>query len=118
MVRGTAAISDKRFGDLIKKPNVKPIEDSKDLQVGEILIKNCGFTWNMQSEKEDEEKEDIFKLEIEEPLSIKNGEFIGVYGKIGSGKSSLLLSILGELNQTSTKPSGTNKKNGSIAYIS
>ncbi|CAK4286855.1 unnamed protein product, partial [Aphanomyces euteiches] len=45
-------------------------------------------------------------------LTIDHGELVVVHGKVGSGKSSLCLAILGELYQTQ----GTSDVQGSIAY--
>ncbi|GFN81872.1 multidrug resistance-associated protein 4 [Plakobranchus ocellatus] len=47
-------------------------------------------------------------------VSVKPGELVAVIGPVGSGKSSLLLSILGELPLLS----GTVKAQGKIAYVS
>jgi ABC-type Mn2+/Zn2+ transport system ATPase subunit len=46
-------------------------------------------------------------------LTIKNGSFIGVTGKIGTGKSGLLGCILDEIPYYS----GFISKKGSIAYV-
>lgn len=49
-----------------------------------------------------------------EDLQIKSGSFVGVIGRVGSGKTSLLLCLMDEL----TKIRGEVKRNGTIAYIS
>ncbi|KAL4488820.1 hypothetical protein ABPG72_016473 [Tetrahymena utriculariae] len=46
-------------------------------------------------------------------LNIQPGELVAIVGQVASGKSSLLLAILGEM----VKTSGNLKINGSIAYI-
>ena len=46
-------------------------------------------------------------------LQIHKGEFVGVVGKVGSGKSSLIYAICNEI----IKAAGTVEKNGSIALI-
>ena len=46
-------------------------------------------------------------------LNIKAGSSVVIVGKVGSGKTSLLLSLMDELIKTS----GLVKKNGKIAYI-
>ncbi|KAL4440938.1 hypothetical protein ABPG74_009351 [Tetrahymena malaccensis] len=46
-------------------------------------------------------------------LQIESGELVAIVGQVASGKSSLLLAILGEM----VKTSGNLKLNGSIAYI-
>ncbi|CAF1544247.1 unnamed protein product [Adineta ricciae] len=56
-------------------------------QKGEIEIKNGNFSWNLNK---------IHLLSIN--LRISSGSLIGIYGEVGSGKSSLLCAILGEMN--------------------
>ncbi|KHJ86326.1 ABC transporter, ATP-binding protein [Oesophagostomum dentatum] len=46
-------------------------------------------------------------------LSVKRGQLVAIVGKVGSGKSSLLQAILGEMNKTS----GSVNVSGSIAYV-
>ena len=52
-------------------------------------LKNCIFSWK----KEFEEFEKIGPLD----LDIRSGELIGIIGKVGSGKSSFLKSLCGEM---------------------
>jgi ABC-type multidrug transport system fused ATPase/permease subunit len=46
-------------------------------------------------------------------LSIHRGQFVSVIGRVGSGKTTFLYSILGEIDKTQ----GTLSRRGSIAYI-
>lgn len=46
-------------------------------------------------------------------LDLKPGDFVAVIGKVGCGKTSLLMSIMNETNLTK----GKSKVNGSIAYV-
>jgi len=46
-------------------------------------------------------------------LHIKPGEFFGIIGKVGCGKSSLVSAIAGELYRTK----GANYTHGSISYV-
>ncbi|GMT36668.1 hypothetical protein PFISCL1PPCAC_27965 [Pristionchus fissidentatus] len=47
-------------------------------------------------------------------LSVKKGELVAIVGKVGSGKSSVLSALLGEM----TKKSGKVSVSGEVAYIS
>lgn len=47
-------------------------------------------------------------------LSVKKGELVGVVGRVGSGKSSLLSAVLGEM----TRMSGRVVLRGNVAYVS
>ena len=61
------------------------------------------------------EEEKIQSSEVLEQVSFEanDGELVGVIGAVGSGKTSLLLSLAGETELAS----GIAKKNGSIAYV-
>eukprot|EP00026_Physarum_polycephalum_P000551 Phypoly_transcript_00552.p1 GENE.Phypoly_transcript_00552~~Phypoly_transcript_00552.p1 ORF type:complete len:1441 (-),score=206.09 Phypoly_transcript_00552:79-4401(-) len=69
-----------------------------------IRIEKANFKW-----RADEERETLENIS----LSVKKGELVAVVGTVGSGKSSLLAALLGEINKTS----GRVFVNGSIAYV-
>lgn len=46
-------------------------------------------------------------------LKINKGELIGIFGSVGSGKTSLLMSMLNELY----KQKGILKQNGRISFV-
>ncbi|XVF32758.1 hypothetical protein REPUB_Repub17cG0110800 [Reevesia pubescens] len=69
-----------------------------------VEIKNGVFTWD------DENGEEVLKnINVE----VKKGELAAIVGTVGSGKSSLLASILGEMH----KISGKVKVCGTTAYV-
>ncbi|KAJ2629412.1 ABC transporter C member 13 [Coemansia sp. RSA 1290] len=68
-----------------------------------VELDNCVFSWGGQ----------MFQLQPLQ-LTIKHGEFITVVGRIGSGKSSLLSAICGEMPLAS----GGGCVYGSIGYVS
>ncbi|ETN85367.1 hypothetical protein NECAME_16796 [Necator americanus] len=69
-----------------------------------VRIDGGAFTWD--SGGSDETLKNI-------NVSVKRGQLVAIVGKVGSGKSSLLQSILGEMN----KVSGRVNVSGSIAYV-
>ncbi|RCN46028.1 ABC transporter, ATP-binding protein [Ancylostoma caninum] len=69
-----------------------------------LKIEDGKFTW--ENSEGDETLKNI-------NLSVKRGQLVAIVGKVGSGKSSLLQAILGEMN----KVSGTVNVCGSIAYV-
>nr|UOU03334.1 ATP-binding cassette subfamily C1-1 [Brachionus rubens] len=69
-----------------------------------ILFEKATFSWSKYSQ-------DAFLRNLN--LSIPRGKLIAVVGKVGSGKSSLLSSILGEMNKTT----GYLNVDGSISYV-
>uniref|UniRef100_A0AAF5CVD0 Uncharacterized protein n=1 Tax=Strongyloides stercoralis TaxID=6248 RepID=A0AAF5CVD0_STRER len=76
---------------------------SNYLEVGSISIDRATFSW-------DHEKKTLSNINID----IENGDLVVIIGKVGSGKSSLLSGILGEMSTLS----GTVEINGSMAYFS
>ena len=90
-----------------------------------LRLSDASFQWGIESRKV-ERTEDAESLlgdeaggehdqEVLKNLNIqaKDGELIGIIGEVGSGKTSLLLSLAGETELVS----GTAIKNGTIAYV-
>ncbi|CAI2355592.1 unnamed protein product [Caenorhabditis sp. 36 PRJEB53466] len=69
-----------------------------------IKIDNGAFAWG--SKEEEKTLHDI-------TFNIKRGQLVAIVGRVGSGKSSLLHALLGEMN----KLSGSVQVNGSVAYV-
>ncbi|CAB3223722.1 unnamed protein product [Arctia plantaginis] len=69
-----------------------------------IVIENGNFTWGDQNS-------DPSLININ--LRIPRGSLVAVVGAVGSGKSSLLAALLGEMNKTSGRVNTT----GTIAYV-
>ena len=93
--------------DELQKDAVQIIRQPGPLQAGDELVSvNKGeFSWT------DSEAQPILH---DITLSLKKGDLLSVVGRVGSGKSSLLSAILGEM----TRKSGAVKLRGSIAYVS
>ncbi|GMR61820.1 hypothetical protein PMAYCL1PPCAC_32015 [Pristionchus mayeri] len=68
-----------------------------------VEIEDASFGWDSTSAE--------FLKHIN--LSVKKGELVAIVGKVGSGKSSVLSALLGEM----TKKSGKVAVNGEVAYI-
>jgi len=83
-----------------------------------LSMKDSSYVWesdaqdNQAFDAEDKQQKDEFKLSNWN-LEIKHGELVAVIGSVGSGKSSFLQAILGDM----TKRSGTAKIYGKIAYV-
>ncbi|CAF3477218.1 unnamed protein product [Rotaria sp. Silwood1] len=69
---------------------------------GNIMISNACFSW----------RNEMPCLSLSD-LNIEQGTFVGIVGPVGSGKSSLLAAILGEMNLTNGQ---LNTNNSSFAY--
>ena len=79
--------------------NVKSMttfDDSKDL----VLFDNATFTWTDKEKPTLEGVSAVIHLMVcQVSLSVGKGELVGVVGPVGSGKSSLLSAVLGEMLQ-------------------
>ena len=72
---------------------------------GQIIFKNFNGYWK---------KDQLVRPSLSDiNLRIKPGQFVGITGKVGSGKSGLLGVILDEIPYFS----GSIEKNGSISYV-
>ncbi|KAF9048225.1 multidrug resistance-associated ABC transporter [Hymenopellis radicata] len=81
---------------VIERPNLQPGDEV-------LSIKNADFVWS----------KDAVKPTLEDiNLSVKKGELLGVLGKVGCGKTSLLSAIIGDMN----RKEGELVVNGTIAY--
>ena len=82
-----------------------------------IQLENGTFSWNPREIPMNVSHEllsDYNTLLTNVSLSLKPGDLVAVIGPTGSGKSSLLYSILGELNQLDGNPL---QINGKVAYV-
>ncbi|EAR99969.2 ATP-binding ABC transporter (macronuclear) [Tetrahymena thermophila SB210] len=87
--------------DMICMEKIENFE-GKNLDIGEIEMKSFNCYW--------QEKEPVLK---DINFEIKKGEYIGIVGKVGSGKSSLLRCIFKEV----PKYRGYFNFQGRIAYV-
>lgn len=79
-----------------------------------IEISNGIFSWKNQPKKTTNEPINNMQNSLHNiSMSIKQGQLIGVVGSVGSGKSMLLSSMLGELSLIN----GSVKVNGRVAYV-
>lgn len=102
-----AYVSLGRIYKLLSQEELDPItvqNDTGDHQT-EIVIENGTFTWGNP-----ESQPTLSDINI----SVKTGELVAVVGRVGSGKSSLISSLLGEMRIQK----GTIKVGGSTAYLS
>ncbi|EAU90288.2 metal resistance protein YCF1 [Coprinopsis cinerea okayama7 len=104
-----AMVSVRRLADFLEARELQPdarklVEDAAVREGDEVLsIKGGEFMWT--SESIEPTLEDI-------NLSVKKGELVGVFGRVGAGKTSLLAAIIGDM----TKREGEVVIRGTVAY--
>ena len=99
-----ALVSIKRINRFLNSDELDCTNTTSDDLGPSVLAKNAYFTWGEKSEKP------ILK---NINFSIKKGSLTAVVGRVGSGKSSLLSSLLGEMQRTN----GFVNIDKSIAYV-
>ncbi|CAE6486674.1 unnamed protein product [Rhizoctonia solani] len=79
--------------------------DETEVSEGETVLEICGgdFKWSKQTIRPTLENVDI---------TVRKGELVGIIGSVGSGKTSLLSAIIGEM----ARVEGSVKIRGKIAY--
>jgi ATP-binding cassette subfamily C (CFTR/MRP) protein 1 len=93
-----ALVSSKRINEYLALEEVKNLKQSA--AVGAVSFENATFAYGTE----------ISLRNVN--LTINPGEFVAVVGPVGSGKSSILSAIMGEMNLTE----GSYKSGGTIAY--
>ena len=100
-----AAVSIKRINKFLNLEELDPDNTTNDDMDKEVIAKNAYFTWGEKSDPPN-----LKNLNF----SIKKGSLVAVVGRVGSGKSSLLSALLGEMQRTN----GFVNISKNIAYVS
>ena len=98
-------VSLKRIKLFLNADEIDPTMVSHNKMNVPIIMNNASFAWG--KDRESKTLHDI-------SFSAKQGSLIAVVGRVGSGKSSFLSALLGEMNKTE----GFINVSGSIAYVS
>ncbi|KAK8792333.1 hypothetical protein WA158_001868 [Blastocystis sp. Blastoise] len=121
-------VSLKRMEDFLLTEEYVPVQEGSLTAPG-ILIENATMRWPKYSRQVAKETKKSPKKEVPEEsvdlindsfelkninIYLEKGQLLGVTGKVGQGKSSLINAILGELQVES----GSIYRKGSISYVS
>ncbi|KAF8513407.1 P-loop containing nucleoside triphosphate hydrolase protein [Hysterangium stoloniferum] len=105
-----AMVSVKRLSSFLRAGELQPdvrkiVHKAGGLHEGDVVleIEDGEFQWNR-----DQPESTLFGID----LTVKIGELVGVLGRVGSGKTSLLSAIIGEMHRTA----GEVTLFGTIAY--
>ncbi|KAJ2799633.1 hypothetical protein H4R20_004358, partial [Coemansia guatemalensis] len=116
-----SAYADARDTDSTQSPIGTDFEKSAKEDIA-VQISNNSFVWTTNRDSDSTGAildRAPFALKCAN-LSVRKGQFLAVVGSVGSGKSSLLAAILGEMEQLSIAGSSNAMPlvNGRIAYVS
>ena len=113
---GSAKISLERINNVSGFEDYEEVEDDGKFEAGFVEISQGSFSWkdpvDFEIEQNQEENAVSATLELIN-LRVKPGETCYLLGKVGSGKSSLIYSLIDNLYQLN----GQVRKNGSVALI-
>lgn len=118
MMYTMAGVAEKRVSVIVEIKEREAQMDDEDLQLGEIKIEDGEFCWDDPEcikifEGKDRKMENITSVLKDINIHFAPKTFSGIIGKVGSGKSSLLLASIGEM----IKKRGRTRSNGKIAFI-
>ncbi|KAI1703205.1 ABC transporter transmembrane region domain-containing protein [Ditylenchus destructor] len=108
-----AFVSGKRILKFLNEDEQKPSHICRDdaTKPFAVELKNCSFTW-------DDSKGEAVTCHLADiTLNVRQGELVGVVGRVGSGKSSLLAAILGEMEPVMAQNSKCDVYAKSIGYV-
>ena len=100
-----AGVSVKRINKFLNSEELDLNNVTKDEMEDAVVAKNAYYTWGQRTDS---------PLLKNINFSIKKGSFVAVVGRVGSGKSSLLSALLGEMQRTN----GFVNISKSLAYVS
>ena len=100
-----AGVSVKRINKFLNSEELDLNNVTKDEMEEAVVAKNAYYTWGQRTDS---------PLLKNINFSIKKGSFVAVVGRVGSGKSSLLSALLGEMQRTN----GFVNISKSLAYVS
>uniref|UniRef100_A0A914IDL3 ABC-type glutathione-S-conjugate transporter n=1 Tax=Globodera rostochiensis TaxID=31243 RepID=A0A914IDL3_GLORO len=97
------AVSNRRLKSFLAEEEIEPLlRDTQNSKIS-ICIKNADFAW--------EKNQSLLLKKIN--LSVRKGTLLAIVGQTGSGKSSILSAMLGEMY----RHSGENSLDGNVAYV-
>uniref|UniRef100_A0A914WYV8 ABC-type glutathione-S-conjugate transporter n=1 Tax=Plectus sambesii TaxID=2011161 RepID=A0A914WYV8_9BILA len=105
-----ANVSFKRIAEFLVAEELDPNAVQLSQNENAVELQQCTMSWSPATMISEEPSAIVLK---EMSLAVRRGELVAVVGKVGTGKSSLLSAIMGEMY----KINGRVLVNGSICYV-
>ena len=105
--------------EFTEKPADAVVVDSSAEHSEDIGIGRANFTWtNEPTDGTVTPSRQTFRLRVEDELKFKKGEFNLIIGPTGSGKTSVLMALLGEMHYIPLGPDSwvSLPRGGGVAY--
>ncbi|KAK7681762.1 hypothetical protein QCA50_015109 [Cerrena zonata] len=102
-----------------KSVSSQPVSEPSELETNEIGIRQTSFTWaNEETDGDVTPSRRRFTLRIDDEVFFKKGCINLVIGQTGTGKTSLLMALLGEMHKIPNGPDSlvSLPRQGGIAY--
>ena len=94
-------VSMKRINRFLNANELEDYVERRSLKTDAIHISQASFSWEQQQNNDDKQQPTLANIDVRIP----KGRLVAIVGQVGSGKSSFLNAILGEMH----------KQNGSLA---
>ncbi|KAF7298774.1 ATP-binding cassette transporter [Mycena indigotica] len=122
----TGKVSLDRVDDFLKKTELLDTYNTKDILVlptdpashAQIGFRNATFSWATEDDEQHSRSRRQFRLKIADEVLFKRGKINLVVGPTGSGKTSLLMALLGEMHFIPSSPTSwfNLPRDGGVAY--
>ncbi|CAK5274929.1 unnamed protein product [Mycena citricolor] len=113
-----AKVSLDRIDTFLHETDLLDDGDVDELEGDEIGFRNVAYAWSETATSDLARHERQFILRIEDEILFKRGKINAVVGPTGSGKTSLLMALLGEMHQLPSSASACSSlpRAGGVAY--
>jgi ABC-type multidrug transport system fused ATPase/permease subunit len=114
-------ISMNRIEEYLRAPEAQEYNDREMGKAREgvaVELKEASFSWSAAERNAAGELPELRLALQDVNITIPQGEFVAVVGRVGAGKSSLLQGLIGNMNFIKRSPDSHMFMNGSVSFVS